>query len=163
MQASDTAPKEFKSKNKFAYWLFGPLESLHFHSCFMISLLGHYCLCPLFIISAFLVYYQAICFYDLLSISYFVAAKSSHGICYEPNFWLTSFFLTFTGPPTTLKYFLSSALSSFIKTLEKDMLGISDIRFISIFLGIKYWQNLTAKRTWMFNFVRGFQSPISFS
>ena len=38
-------------------------------------------------------------------ISYFVVAKSSHGICYEPNFWLASFFLTFTGPPTTLKYF----------------------------------------------------------
>ena len=38
-------------------------------------------------------------------ISYFVVAKSSHGICYEPNFWLTSFFLTFTGTPTTLKYF----------------------------------------------------------
>ena len=46
-------------------------------------------------------------------ISYFVVAKSSHGICYEPNFWLTSFFLTFTGTPTTLNYFFHQLYQNF--------------------------------------------------
>ena len=80
--------------------------------------------------------------WSLKNISYFVVAKSSHGICYEPNFWLTSFFLTFTGPPTTLKVFFSSALS---KLLKKDMLGISDITFFSIFLEIHILAELNSK------------------